>query len=132
MIIDVDKFKNYNDTYGHQQGDAALQTVAKTIKKSLNRSIDFAARWGGEEFVILLPATDSTGAAKVAEKVRREVENAEIPSDNAGAGHVTVSVGVSTQIPAPDNTIGDFVSIADEALYKAKETGRNRVVMGGD
>jgi diguanylate cyclase (GGDEF)-like protein len=132
MIIDVDKFKNYNDTYGHQQGDVALQTVARTIKKSLSRSIDFAARWGGEEFVILLPTTDSTGASLVAEKVRREIEKAVIPCADAGGEKITVSVGVSTQVPAPGKKIAGFIAIADEALYKAKETGRNRVVLGGD
>jgi diguanylate cyclase (GGDEF)-like protein len=132
MIIDVDKFKNYNDTFGHQQGDVALQTVASTVKKSLSRSTDFAARWGGEEFVILLPTTDATGAGLVAEKVRREIEKAVVPCDNAKGEKITVSVGVSTQTPAPGLTIGSFISIADEALYKAKETGRNRVVLGGE
>jgi len=132
LIIDVDKFKNYNDTFGHQQGDAALKTVARTIKNSLMRSIDFAARWGGEEFVVLLPTTDSTGALMVAEKIRTEIEKTAVPGTEAGAAKVTVSIGIGTQVPTQDTSasIGGFVSIADSALYKAKETGRNRAILG--
>ena len=132
LILDVDKFKNYNDTYGHQQGDVALKTVAKTIKRSIKRSIDFAARWGGEEFVVLLPATDSNGAFKVAEKIRIAIENATVPCDVEKGKKITVSVGVSSQIPLKSVPIGDFIAKADNALYKAKETGRNRAVLDVD
>ncbi|MDR2725269.1 MAG: diguanylate cyclase, partial [Candidatus Adiutrix sp.] len=104
LIIDVDKFKNYNDTFGHQQGDAALKTVARTIKNSLMRSIDFAARWGGEEFVVLLPTTDSTGALMVAEKIRTEIEKTAVPGTEAGAAKVTVSIGIGTQVPTQDTS----------------------------
>jgi diguanylate cyclase (GGDEF)-like protein len=90
--------------------------------------IDFVARWGGEEFVILLPNTDSEGAMHVAELVRSAVENTEIPSlDGGQAKKVTISIGVSTQIPTPEGVIADLITQADEALYRAKETGRNRV-----
>ncbi|MCL1828812.1 MAG: diguanylate cyclase [Oscillospiraceae bacterium] len=129
LIIDVDKFKTYNDTFGHQQGDVALQTVANAIRQSLKRSVDFAARWGGEEFVILLVNTESEGALSVAEKVRGDVENAVIPCSEPAGNRVTVSVGVNTQIPASDSMISDFISGADHALYGAKEGGRNRSVL---
>ena len=132
MIIDVDKFKNYNDAFGHQQGDVALQTVAKTIRVSVKRLIDFAARWGGEEFTVLLPSTDSKGAIRVAEKIRRAIEEAKIPCDDPKGEKITVSIGTSTQTPEKDSLTESFISAADAALYKAKETGRNRVVMGGE
>jgi len=132
LMLDVDKFKNYNDSYGHQQGDVALQTLANVLKQSIKRSIDFAARWGGEEFVIMLPTTDAKGAVCVAEKVRKEIENTPIPSADPRAARVTVSIGVSTQIPTRESSIDNLMAIADSALYKAKETGRNKVVWGGD
>jgi len=129
LVLDVDKFKNYNDTFGHQQGDVALKTVAKTIKKTLRRPTDFPARWGGEEFVVLLPTTDSKGAVVVAEQIRREVESATIQCDDERGVHVTVSIGVCSQIPGRDAEIDDFLPTADAALYRAKEMGRNRVVL---
>ena len=128
LILDVDKFKTYNDTYGHQQGDLALQTVAKTLTVPLKRGFDFVARWGGEEFVVLLPNTDSTGALHVAEMIRREVENREIPClHGEGTKKVTISIGVNTQIPSLDHSIASLISQADAALYRAKATGRNKV-----
>ena len=129
LILDVDKFKNYNDTFGHQQGDAALKTVAKTVYASLKRTADFPSRWGGEEFVVLLPSTDAKGAVLVAEDIRKDIENALIPCPDARGTKITVSIGVSTQIPALDSELKDFIPAADAALYKAKETGRNRVVL---
>jgi diguanylate cyclase (GGDEF)-like protein len=129
LIIDVDKFKEYNDTYGHQQGDTALKIVAKTLKQSIKRSVDFVARWGGEEFVALLPATKSSGAVIVAEKIRTAIESIIIPCDNESGRSVTISIGVSTQIPSKNITVRDLISKADGALYQAKETGRNRVVL---
>ncbi|MDR0447363.1 MAG: diguanylate cyclase [Treponema sp.] len=132
MIIDVDKFKNYNDTFGHQQGDVALKTTAKTIKQTIKRAMDFAARWGGEEFIVLLPSTDSAGAVCVAEKIRMEIENMIIPCTDLKGTRLTVSIGVNTLIPVTDSPIDRFLSVADTALYKAKETGRNRAVFGGE
>jgi diguanylate cyclase (GGDEF)-like protein len=132
LILDIDKFKNYNDSFGHQQGDVALQTVAQTIKQSVKRSLDFAARWGGEEFVVLLPATDSEGAMHFAEHLRGEIERAVIPCDNKKGETVTVSIGVYSYIPKPDETVNSFINTADNALYKAKADGRNRVVLGED
>ena len=128
LMIDIDKFKNYNDTFGHQQGDVTLQTVASTIRQSLNRSVDFAARWGGEEFVVLLPGTDAPGAFFVAERIRKAVEDADIPCEDERGRKAYISIGVSTQVPASSEGIEGFIAAADIALYEAKETGRNKVV----
>jgi diguanylate cyclase (GGDEF)-like protein len=128
LIIDVDHFKNYNDTYGHQQGDVVLREVARGLSQPVRRTIDFVARWGGEEFVVLLPHTDSKGALHIAELIRKTVENLEIPRIDGGtAEKVTISIGVNTLIPSRDNSIENLISKTDEALYRAKETGRNRV-----
>jgi len=128
LMLDIDHFKDYNDTYGHQQGDIALQTVAGVIPKPIKRAIDFVARWGGEEFVVLLPNTDSNGAMRVAEEIRTKVENIAIPSiDDGTTKNVTVSIGINTQIPSPNKTIGELIAKADEALYRAKKAGRNKV-----
>jgi diguanylate cyclase (GGDEF)-like protein len=127
LIIDVDKFKVYNDTYGHQQGDAVLKAVAITVAQSLNRPGDFAARWGGEEFVVLLPNTDPDGALHIAETIRLNVSNVTIPCTDGTDTKVTVSIGVKTQSPGQNSSRDSFISEADKALYKAKELGRNRV-----
>ena len=127
LIMDVDKFKLYNDTYGHQQGDVVLQTVAKTVEQSLNRPGDFVARWGGEEFVVLLPNTDMDGAMNIAERIRLNVSNAVIPCADGTATSVTVSIGVKTLAPGQKSTRESLIADADKALYTAKETGRNRV-----
>ena len=127
MMIDVDRFKNYNDSYGHQQGDMALQSLAKLFKQVLKRSTDFVARWGGEEFIVLLPDTDSKGAMDVAEQIGIQVQDMEIPCSDRLAAKITVSIGVNTHVYGQDNTTNDFVSGADTALYKAKDRGRNTV-----
>jgi diguanylate cyclase (GGDEF)-like protein len=103
------------------------------VRQTGRRSIDFAARYGGEEFIVLLPSTDSIGAAFVAERIRSSVESVDINCENPNGRKVTVSVGVSTRIPSHEGpmSISGFISEADEALYKAKEAGRNRVVAGG-
>ena len=126
LVMDIDKFKNYNDTYGHQQGDIALKTFADTASKSLMRGVDFAARWGGEEFVILLPGTNIDGAAEIAERVRKNIEAVVIPTDDGTKTKITVSIGVNSIIPTTNNLTKDFIEKADQALYKAKESGRNR------
>jgi len=128
LMIDVDHFKIYNDTHGHQQGDVALQTVADAIVFSLKRSIDIAARWGGEEFAVLLPNTKLDGAVKVAEQVRKNVEKASIPSSEGEKDHkVTISIGVTSLVPSSENYIAKLIMLADKALYKAKDSGRNKV-----
>ncbi|MEW6715432.1 MAG: diguanylate cyclase [Nitrospirota bacterium] len=131
IIIDVDYFKNYNDAYGHPAGDSCLQKIAHTISDSLRRAGNFAARYGGEEFVLILPDTDAEGAYLFAESLREKVENLDIEHKNSIVGrNVTVSMGVSTMIPNKEYTQNDLISMADKALYKAKQGGRNRVVVG--
>jgi len=129
LMVDIDKFKNYNDTYGHQQGDAALQTAARILSQTLKRPRDFAARWGGEEFAVLLHNTSLAGALEIAELIRNGVEHEVIPLTDGSLTKVTVSIGVNTLTPDRDGkyTIDGFISGADEALYMAKEQGRNRV-----
>ncbi len=121
IFFDIDHFKNINDTYGHQTGDDVLQQLVDVIRGSI-REPDIFARWGGEEFVVLLPRTDMNNALKAAEKFRRQVMNA----DFKDAGRVTCSFGV-TNLNLNDD-IDTFVNRADRGLYKAKESGRNRVV----
>ena len=130
MMIDVDKFKVYNDTYGHQQGDLVLQIIADVLNKSLMRATDFAARWGGEEFAVLLPLTDMSGALPIAEHIRANIESTMIPCPDGTSTVVTVSIGVNSQIPSQNDSMDDFISKADNALYTAKEAGRNRVCSG--
>jgi len=125
LMIDIDRFKNYNDTFGHQQGDVALQTAANTIKRVIKRSGDFCARWGGEEFAVLLPDTNSPGAAFVAENIRSELEKTIIPCSDTRGERITISIGVCTQIPVSGSAVVRLVFTADSALYQAKEKGRN-------
>jgi diguanylate cyclase (GGDEF)-like protein len=133
VMFDIDNFKDYNDEYGHLQGDAALQSVAEMSKASLKRAIDLPARWGGEEFTALLPDTCSYGASVVAENIRKNIEKNGIPCV-IGSGNlteVTVSVGVNTCIPNHDTCIQDFVADVDKALYQAKKAGKNIVFASG-
>jgi len=125
MIVDIDKFKNYNDEFGHQQGDVALQTVAGSLKHLIKRSSDYCARWGGEEFIVLLSDTDAAGAIDVAENIRSKIEGTIIPCSDAKAERVTVSIGLCTQIPTSETSIDSLISKTDSALYQAKEKGRN-------
>lgn len=127
LLIDIDRFKEYNDAYGHQQGDEALQTVAEKLAESLGRASDLAARWGGEEFAVLLPNTDLTGALRVAEQLRAIIEQTPIPLVSGELTWTTVSIGVNSVLPAHDSLIEDFVAKADKALYTAKKSGRNIV-----
>jgi diguanylate cyclase (GGDEF)-like protein len=134
FFADIDNFKIYNDKYGHMQGDIALQTIAQVIMKSLRRSNDFTARWGGEEFVVLLPTTSLDGALEVAENIRKNIKNTVIPyaegSDDIsmdGAETVTVSIGVNTIVPGKSSLMNEFISAADHALYEAKKNGRDQV-----
>jgi len=128
LMVDVDHFKIFNDTHGHQLGDLALQVVAKEILSSLKRSSDVAARWGGEEFSVLLPNTTLEGAMKVAEDIRKNVEAAVIQMPcGASQLQVTVSAGVASFIPGNDSDISEIIRRADEALYIAKDSGRNKV-----
>jgi diguanylate cyclase (GGDEF)-like protein len=127
IIIDADKFKTYNDTYGHPQGDVLLQTVAGVFKETAPAP-NCAARWGGEEFVMLMPRYNIDEAGELAENVRKQVEALIIPTEDGEETKITVSIGLNCIIPDEDTDIAEFVNKADQALYKAKESGRNRVV----
>lgn len=129
VLMDVDHFKNYNDTYGHGAGDECLKQVAQSVAACLPRRTDLAARYGGEEFVAVLPQTDHGGAVAVAERIRQGVESRGIEhSDSSVADHVTVSVGVASITPSREDSAEALLKRADERLYQAKEGGRNRVV----
>lgn len=126
LMLDIDDFKNVNDTYGHQQGDIILQMVAKIFPLAFRRPIDFAARWGGEEFIALLPNTHLEGAMEIAEKIRADIEKKETPY-SGGVIKITISIGVNTLVPVQSSSLNAFISNADKALYAAKEAGKNRV-----
>jgi diguanylate cyclase (GGDEF)-like protein len=131
MMMDVDKFKNYNDTYGHPQGDTLLQTIAKIFNSAARRPGDLAARLGGEEFGVLLPDTGIEGALEVAEEIRSRVEAARIiTADGNTITSITISIGVTVHVPTDDSSVESFLSQADKNLYIAKEGGRNQVYSG--
>lgn len=129
MMIDVDFFKRYNDTYGHLKGDACLKLVAEVLEGVARRPGDKVARFGGEEFVAILPMSDREHAISAAEKIRAEIELLKILHVKSKVNnYVTVSIGVVTETPRQDESPSDLIRRADEALYKAKNMGRNRVV----
>ncbi|MCF8105320.1 MAG: GGDEF domain-containing protein, partial [Desulfohalobiaceae bacterium] len=131
IMLDIDHFKAYNDTYGHQQGDWCLQQVAQQLKKSVKRPGDLAARYGGEEFAVILPHTGASGAMRLAEKIKDGVQQLDVPHEASPvAAHVTVSLGVAWRIPDDSAAPEDLVAAADSALYQAKAEGRNRVCGG--
>ena len=128
LLVDVDRFKAYNDEYGHPAGDEALKLVAKHLRGALKRPADAAARYGGEEFAAILPDTDEDGAYLVAEAFRRSLADAKLPHRGSERRFLTASVGVATYMP--DNlhrSAAELIQVADEALYSAKAAGRDRV-----
>jgi diguanylate cyclase (GGDEF)-like protein len=127
VMIDVDNFKAYNDRYGHPAGDECLRSVCATVAAALRRPGDHVARYGGEEIVVLLPATDVRGAMLVAEKVRSAVATLAIEHLGSDKRVVTISSGVSGKIPFEGDTPAHLLSTADRALYRAKRAGRNCV-----
>jgi two-component system, chemotaxis family, response regulator WspR len=127
LMCDVDKFKVYNDSLGHQAGDHCLKKVAAALTSCLKRPADLAARYGGEEFALLLPDTAIDGAELLAETCRAHVERMALDHPGEGCSVVTLSLGVASIVPASHNKLEDLIASADKALYASKEAGRNRV-----
>ncbi len=130
IMCDVDFFKFFNDTYGHQGGDDCLKMIAAALAATARRGGDFVARYGGEEFTVVLPQTPQNGALHVAEKIREAVEHLAIKhSHSSVADHVTLSLGVATLAPSEADTPEQLIKEADQALYSAKASGRNRAMV---
>jgi diguanylate cyclase (GGDEF)-like protein len=129
LMIDVDHFKPFNDRYGHPQGDFCLRRLGKILSAAIRKDTDLAVRYGGEEFVLLLPGADIAEAAEVAERLRRAVEELRIVHAAVPSGHVTVSIGVASLVPGAGETAEQLIEVADAALYAAKHRGRNTVMV---
>jgi len=125
IIIDIDNFKNYNDTYGHPEGDNLLQYISEVLEKTMNRAADFIARWGGEEFFGLLPDTDLEGAFNVAEQIRVNVMNMKVHCLDGIDTSVTVSIGANSITPEEKDSAAVFIAVVDKLLYMAKNKGKN-------
>jgi len=131
LMIDIDYFKKYNDSLGHLEGDKALRAIAKCLKDSIKRETDFVARFGGEEFVCVLPFVEKAEAFEFTKTMVQRVEDMKIPHPkNLCSKYVTISVGLASAVPDGSNSHTQLLNEADKALYSAKETGRNRAVMG--
>jgi diguanylate cyclase (GGDEF)-like protein len=129
IMMDLDNFKAYNDNYGHIAGDSCLKKVSKVLKNSVRRPEDLVGRYGGEEFCVILPNTDMNGAMFVAERIRTSIQELKIPhTGNADLGVVTISLGIASRVPGQKAPATQLLNEADKALYKAKVSGRNRVV----
>jgi diguanylate cyclase (GGDEF)-like protein len=128
LLVDIDHFKRYNDTYGHPAGDECLKRVAEVLSSQV-RTYDLAARYGGEEFVVILPHQTLHGAAAVAERIRHAVEQSVSVEPMMRGESVTVSIGVAAWLPADVMSPELLVAQADAALYLAKDGGRNRIVL---
>jgi diguanylate cyclase (GGDEF)-like protein len=126
LMIDVDHFKRFNDSYGHVEGDACLRSVARAITLAVTRDCDVICRYGGEEFAVIVDSTDSDGARLIGERIRRSVASLDLPHSGSPIGHVSISVGCATTI-AKGKHFDDLITMADTALYEAKRSGRNRV-----
>lgn len=131
VMIDVDHFKLFNDTYGHQAGDACLKVVAGLVAGVAPRASDLAARYGGEEFVLVLGETDADAASRIANRLCQQVATLDIPHQATSSCHVTVSCGVASVFPASGLALDVLLKSADHALFQAKQAGRGRVVVGG-
>lgn len=127
-MFDIDRFKVYNDTFGHPAGDKVISAVARKASAHLNRSTDFLERYGGEEFVGILMGDSSDKAFAHLKKIRQEIENLHIPHDPSVSQWVTVSIGGVTVIPQWGSSYASYLKIADTMLYDAKKNGRNRVI----
>ena len=133
VFIDLDFFKAFNDTYGHAAGDECLRAVASELAGATRRFTDLVARYGGEEFACVLPSTDAHGASIIANRLRDAIARLQIPHEHSPvAGHVTISLGAATMVPAPGESVAALIEEADRRLYEAKRSGRNRVVAPED
>ena len=133
IICDIDFFKQYNDTYGHPAGDRCLRVVATAIAKQVHRPSDVVARYGGEEFALILPNTSAKDAADIAARVCKRVETLEIEHQASETSNfVTLSVGVAGMLPKSGQSYEDLLSLADQALYAAKDRGKNRAYLAYD
>lgn len=133
ILIDIDFFKLYNDTYGHQQGDVCLKKVAQKLNESAGVSKNIVARYGGEEFVAILPDVDERGAGFIANKMISGISLLNIPHESSSVSDIiTVSLGVGCGLPNENMKPADLLKIADRELYKAKESGRNRILISSE
>jgi diguanylate cyclase (GGDEF)-like protein len=129
LMMDIDFFKKYNDSYGHLVGDDCLKAVAEAVRMQARRSPDLVARWGGEEFSCLLPDTDSAQALAIGDQMRASVEALHIPHKASEISNwVTISLGAVSHIPKAGQDVQKLIQLADQALYQAKHAGRNRIV----
>lgn len=131
VFSDVDFFKQFNDTYSHQAGDACLKAIASSLNESLFRVEDMVARYGGEEFAAILPGTDAAGAHAVAERMRRSARELRIPHEKGVGGLVSCSFGIATLHPTADDSPLQLLQAADAGLYAAKQAGRNQIRIAG-
>ncbi len=127
IMCDVDHFKAFNDTLGHQAGDDCLKAIASALPRAMDRGGELVAHYGGEEFVIILPETSINGAHVVAERMRSAIEALEILNPSAPGGRVTASFGIASGIAMPETEPAALIKAADKALYRAKHEGRNRI-----
>jgi diguanylate cyclase (GGDEF)-like protein len=127
LLIDIDLFKSYNDSYGHVRGDSCLRLLAETAMNVVVRPGDLVARFGGEEFAVILPDTSTQGAREVADLICLAVHRRNLTHSGNPTGILTVSVGCGTMVPSPGQHLVNLIEMADEALYQAKRSGRNRV-----
>lgn len=129
ILIDIDYFKKFNDTYGHLTGDDCLKQVCKAFKGTLKRPTDLLARYGGEEFACVLPDTSADGSSNLAHKLRESIVNLKIPHEHSDiVPYVTISLGAATTVPSPHALFNILIEAADQMLYQAKKSGRNKFV----
>lgn len=127
--MDIDHFKIVNDTYGHETGDRVLKAVASAIQSQLNRPLDLCCRWGGEEFVAVLPRTDEHGALKIANDIMSAIQALKVTEGDTMIDQITISIGIASVTVNADNVRDDLIDMADKAMFKAKLEGRNRIVL---
>ena len=128
LLMDIDHFKAFNDSLGHQVGDDCLKSVAETIQKSISRPDDMCARFGGEEFVIILPDTDTNGAVKVAQIIQKNITNLlDLPVNPTSKKHISLSIGISDNMLIESHNTEKMIELADKAMYSAKNNGRDQI-----